>query len=178
MKTIIPKSSLKEPVEQEYITKLTLIGTFLAIFTAFTSLVPIFKKVNKKTQTDFVLKPFDLLLLGLATYRLGRMVAYDKVADPIQQPFAKTVPDETGAGETTRPKGSGVKQAIGELVTCPICSGTWIAAGLVYGLSLLPNPTRVFVAIMSTTGLVEILNALTEALSWLGQAERKASGDK
>lgn len=169
---------MKEPVKQEYLTKLTLIGTFLAIFTAFTSRIQIFQKDRKKVQGNFVLKPFDLLLLSLATYRLGRMVAYDKVADPIRQPFAKTVPDETGAGETTMPKGRGVKQAIGELITCPICSGTWIAAGLVYGLNLLPNPTRVFVAIMGTTGFVEILNALTEALSWLGQAERKASGDK
>jgi hypothetical protein len=168
------KDLLKEPQKQEYATKLTLIGIFLAIFTAFSSRMPM--KTNH--HRDFELKPFDLLLLGLATFRLGRLVAYDRVAEPIREPFTETVPDETGAGETVEPKGRGVRQSIGQLLSCPICAGTWVASALVYGLHMLPNPTRVFMAIQGATGMVEVLNALTEALSWTGQFARRESGEK
>lgn len=167
-------SKLDKITKQEFATKLTLIGIFLSIFTSFVSRLSIWRR----DREDFTLKPFDLALLGLATLRLGRLVAYDRIADPIRQPFAQTVPDQTGAGETVEPRGSGVRASLGQLLSCPICAGTWIAAGLVYGLHSLPNPTRVFLAIMSTTGLAEILNALTEALSWTGQLARTLTGEK
>jgi hypothetical protein len=64
----------------------------------------------------------------------------------------------------------------GDLIACPICAGTWIAAALVYGLELAPRPTRVLMAIMSAIGLGELLNALTEMLSWTGQAAREQAG--
>jgi hypothetical protein len=65
---------------------------------------------------------------------------------------------------------------LGELLSCPICAGTWIAAGLVYGLQSIPNPTRVFLAIIGTTGVVEVLNSLTEWLSWSSQLARTLTG--
>ena len=116
-------------------------------------------------------------MLGFSTYRLGRMVAYDKIMETYRSLFAETVPDPSGAGETVEAKKrSGVQQAIGELLSCPICAGTWIAAGLVYGLGIAPRATHVFLAIMSTSGLGELLNAATEALSWFGQAARDEAG--
>ena len=168
------KTKMNDPVKQEYATKLTLIGIFLTMFATFVSRLSFWRR----ERGEFILKPFDLALLGLATMRLGRLVAYDRVAEPLRQPFAQTVPDRTGAGETVEPRGSGVQQSLGQLISCPICSGTWIAAGLVYGLHTIPSPTRVFLAIMGTTGVAEILNALTEALSWIGQLARKLSGEK
>ncbi len=45
---------------------------------------------------------------------------------------------------------------MGELVSCPVCIGTWVAAGLVYGLHLAPRPTRVYVTVMSATGLAPV----------------------
>lgn len=31
-------------------------------------------------------EPFDLVLLGLASYRTGRLVAYERVAAPLREP--------------------------------------------------------------------------------------------
>jgi hypothetical protein len=168
------KIRLKDPVQQEFATKITLVGVFLSLFAAFISRLSVWRK----EQREFSIKPFDLTLLGLATFRLGRLVSYDRVTEPFRHPFTETVPDSTGAGETVVPRGNGIRQTIGQLLSCPICSGTWIAAGLVYGLVSLPNATRVFLAIMGTTGLVEIVNAFTEALSWTGQLARKLAGEK
>ena len=146
-------------------TYVALTGAFLGLFAA----------VTRKGE-DPELSPLDVVQLGLATYRLGRMVAYDKVFETYRAPFAETVPDPTGAGDTVEPKPDGPAEAIGELIVCPICVGTWIAAALVYGLELAPRPTRLMLSIMSSIGLGEVLNALTEALSWYGQNAREQAG--
>jgi hypothetical protein len=151
-------------------TKMALTGLFMSLVMLFGSR----RKPRKQDSLD--LKAAELALLGVATHRLGRLVAYDLIAEPLRAPFATTVPDATGAGKTTVARGSGVRQAIGELLTCPICAGTWIAAILVYGLQILPRPTRILVTIMGVTGLAEILNAAVEALSWFGLVERKELG--
>ncbi len=132
-----------------------------------------------KPKKQFKISPFELAQLSFATYRLGRLVAYDRIFEPIRSPFAKTVPDQTGAGESVEPRqGNGLRESLGQLFSCPICAGTWIAAGLVYGLHSLPNPTRVFLAILSSIGAAEFLDAITEGFSWFGQAARKEAGQK
>jgi len=171
---LLTKTKMDRNVQEEYATKLTLIGIFIAFFTAFISNHRLWRS-NRKTYT---LNLFDLIQLALSTFRLGRLIAFDEVTKPLRQPFAVTVPDETGAGETVAArKESGVRKSIGQLLSCPICAGTWIAAGLVYGLYALPTPTRVFMAIMSSVGAAEIIHAITEALSWGAQAARKFSGN-
>lgn len=159
---------------EEYATKLTLTGIFLSGFAGFVSRMGIWKRGEKQAPH---LGAMDLALLGLATMRLGRMVSYDLVIEPLRRPFVRTVPDPTGAGDTVTPREeSGVQRSLGQLIACPICAGTWIAAGLVYGLTAWPGATRVFLAIMGTTGLAEVLNALTEFWSWSGQVARLRAG--
>jgi hypothetical protein len=145
-------------------------GGYIGAFAGFNLLL-------RRRRKSLQLRPFDLVLLGFAVYRLGRLVAYDKVMESYRAFFTRTVPDPSGAGESVEPKRrSGFQQAIGELLSCPICSGTWIAAGLVYALALAPRPTRLFLAIMSSMGVGELLNAATEALSWLSQETRDQAG--
>jgi hypothetical protein len=159
--------------KQEYAAKVSLISVFLSVFLGFASRLSSMKYERRLQQ----LKPFDLVLLSLSTYRLGRLVSYDKVFEPIRSVVTETTLDETGAGNTVEPKGRGAQRSLGEMISCPICSGTWIAAGLVYGLQILPNPTRLFLWMSSTIGAAELFNALTEALSWFGQASRKEAGN-
>jgi hypothetical protein len=159
---------------QEMASKITLIGIFMAVFTAFVS-----GNINRRHgRKDHQMKPFDWLLLIFSTLRMGRLIAFDRVTEPIRKPFTETVPDETGAGETVEARGSGVTYSIGQLISCPICAGTWVAAALVYGMQVFPAPTRIFISIMSTIGAAEFLNSLTEAFSWTAQAARKFAGHK
>lgn len=64
---------------------------------------------------------------------------------------------------------------LGELLSCPVCIGTWVSAGLVAGLQLAPVPTRVYMAVMSSTGIAQLLSESTEALTWSGRSARKAA---
>jgi hypothetical protein len=161
-----PMPELKE--RQERMTYMTLVGFFLALLGALA-----FRE--KDRHHGFDLSSRDLTLLGLATFRGARIVAYDRVAEPFRAPVTETVPDEYNAGENVVAEGSGVQKAIGELVSCPTCVGTWIAAGLVYGLRFFPGPTRLCAAILGVSGLAELFSAVSETLTWLAQAARKRS---
>ncbi len=151
---------------QEQATYVTLIGLFLGLFAAFS-------KREQDRGREVRLSGLDLTMLGLSTFRAGRLISYDQVTEPLREPFTETAPDSYGTSETTEPEGSGARKALGALVACPTCSGTWAAAFLVYGLRVAPGPTRLFLAIMSAIGLAELLNSANESLSWTASAERK-----
>lgn len=71
--------------------------------------------------------PVDLALLGLATFKASRTVARDKVTSFVREPF---VEGEAYDGEDERPtQETELKQALGELVTCTRCIGTWSSKG-------------------------------------------------
>jgi hypothetical protein len=150
--------------------------TYLTLTGLFTSLMALFSLRQRRRGEHTSLSPFELLQLALAAYRLGRLVSYDKVFETERLAVAVTVPDPTGAGETTMPRGSGARQALGELVCCPICAGTWISAFLLYGHRLFPEFTRNVVTIMSAMGAAELINAVTEGMQWTGEAMRKQAG--
>lgn len=160
---------LADAAHQTRATKLTLISVFLGVLATFASRVV-------RRETDLTLKPFDLLLLGLSSFRMGRMIAFEGVAAPLREPFTETRADDSGAGQTVVAAGEGVRHVVGELMSCPICAGTWVAAGLVYGLHLMPRPTRVLLAIMSTTGVAELCYSVTEALDWTARSARRNCG--
>ncbi len=158
-------------VRREHLTKLVLISLFGLMFVAFTAWA------WNQGLKDWRPAPFDLLLLAFAVYRLGRLVAFERVADPLRRPFTVTVPDHTGAGESVEPRGTGVLQAFGQLISCPICAGTWIAAFLTYALFAFPGPARLFLMMTAAIGAAELLHNLTEALCWTGQLRRTQTGE-
>lgn len=161
-------------IQKEHTAKIILTLVFLGGFALFTGWMIFFGP----GLNLFSISTMDLVLLGLATYRLGRLVAYDRVMEPFRRFFTETLPDPTGAGDTVNPKGIGFQQSIGQLICCPICAGTWIAALLTYLVILFPGPTRVFLTMTAAIGIAELLGALTEALSWSGQYARTMAGSK
>jgi hypothetical protein len=68
----------------------------------------------------------ELPALGLATFALAKLVAKEKVATHVREPFV----EETAEGERT-PKGRGLRYAVGELLTCTRCVGAWSALAIV-----------------------------------------------
>ncbi len=151
----------------ERATKLALMGVFTGILAA----VAPARKSNASPLTAL-----DAGLRSFATFRAGRMLAYDEVAEPLREPFAETVEDDSGAGLTTESKGQGSRKVIGDLLTCPVCAGTWAAAGMVYGLRIAPGPTRLLITIFGAAGAAELLNGTVEALQWHAQVQRKEAG--
>jgi len=78
----------------------------------------------------------DLVVLGAATFKAARTLAGDEVTSFIRQPFVR---GEAHWSEGEDPVEGGMAQAIGELVTCTRCAGTWVAAGLASTQLLAPR---------------------------------------
>lgn len=92
----------------------------------------------------------DVLLIGIATHKLSRLIAKDKVTSFIRAPFTR-FQEASGQGEVEEePCGHGLRLAVGELLVCPYCLAQWAAAALILGLVGAPRLTRllgtVFVA--------------------------------
>jgi hypothetical protein len=68
----------------------------------------------------------DFALLAAATFKAARTLTHDRVTSPIRAPF---VEGEADAAHEVPVHEGGMQQAIGELVTCTRCVGTWAAAG-------------------------------------------------
>ena len=73
--------------------------------------------------------PTDFLVLALATFKASRTLARDDVTRFMREPFIEGAPT-VAEHEHPVPSG-GVRQALGELVTCSRCLGMWAGAGLV-----------------------------------------------
>ena len=86
--------------------------------------------------------PTDVALLGIATYRLSRLVTREPITSPLRAKFTRYV-ESSGPGELhEEPRGRGRAHAIGELVTCPFCMAQWVATGLVFAYLWNPRMTR------------------------------------
>lgn len=84
----------------------------------------------------------DLVLMTLATHKASRLLAKDRVTQPLRAPFT-ALQESSGAGEVEeRARGRGLRRAIGELLICPYCLGMWIAAALAAGMTVAPRQTR------------------------------------
>ena len=89
----------------------------------------------------------DVLLVGIATHKISRLIAKDKVTSFIRAPFTR-FQETSGQGEVEeQPYGHGLRYAAGELLVCPFCLAQWVASGLAVGLIAAPRFTR----LLSTT---------------------------
>lgn len=90
----------------------------------------------------------DVLLIGIASHKLSRLVAKDKVTSFLRAPFTR-FQETSGHGEVEEePCGHGVRLAVGELLVCPYCLAQWVATGLTLGLVGAPRLTRLLSTIL------------------------------
>jgi hypothetical protein len=94
----------------------------------------------------------DVARIGLASYKVGRLVAKDEVTKFVRAPVTRNE-------EASEPEPQGWPRALGELVTCPYCVGLWTAAGFSYGLVLFPRETRFVTALFGAQAIADFLNA-------------------
>lgn len=107
----------------------------------------------------------DLVLMAGASFKLGRLIAKEKVAAPIRAPFTEFQGKAEAPGEVDeRPRGRGPRAALGELLTCPYCLGMWVVSALTVGMVTVPRETRLIASILSTLGISDFLQLAYRAL--------------
>lgn len=106
----------------------------------------------------------DLLLLGVASHKVSRLIAKDKVTSFVRAPFTR-FQEESGQGEVEEePRGHGVQHAVGELLGCPYCLSQWVATGLTLGLVASPRLTRALSGVFVAHTISDFLQAAYRAV--------------
>ncbi len=114
---------------------------------------------------------FDLLLICIATYRMTRLIVYDRIF--------KLVRDIIRSFE-----GTGIGDSVKSIITCPWCAGVWISLFNVAIFYLIPFGV-LFIYVMAIAGIatifqlsVNILGMLAEEKQMDVREKRKKTGFK
>jgi len=112
----------------------------------------------------------DFAVLSAASFKAARTLAHDEVTSFLRDPF---VQGDAHEGDEEPLESGDFRQAIGELVTCSRCGGTWAAAFLASSQILAPRFGRLLTWSLAAAGLNDWLQtgfaALTEKANQLEQ---------
>jgi hypothetical protein len=104
----------------------------------------------------------DFLVLSAAAFKASRTLSHDEVTSFIREPFVR---GQAHTGEGEEPIEGGMEQAIGELVTCSRCAGTWVAAGLAATQIISPRFGRLLTWSLGSAAINDFLQAGFSALT-------------
>jgi hypothetical protein len=106
--------------------------------------------------------PLDFVVLSVASFKAARTLASDEVTSFLREPFVRGKAHE---GDEEPLRTGDYRQAIGELVTCSRCGGTWAAAGLAVSQILAPRFGRLLTWLLAAAGANDWLQAGFAALT-------------
>jgi Protein of unknown function (DUF1360) len=127
----------------------TIMGVFVAGLAATGGLA---KALGRDPREHTAL---DLVTLAAATFKAAHTLANDEVTSFLREPFVAGHAHEGGE----EPAPDGFRRAIGQLVTCTRCVGTWTAAGLGVAQVLSPRVGRILTWTLSAAGANDFLQA-------------------
>jgi hypothetical protein len=146
------KTREKEECEEQLLGEYaTLLGFYIASVAVLTGMAVEKDRLPKRFSL------LDLALLGIATHKLSRIVAKDRITSILRAPFVNYICG-AGAGEVEEePRGRGIQRGIGHLVSCPYCMAPWCATALAFGFLFAPRVTRFFAGILTSIAASDFL---------------------
>jgi hypothetical protein len=96
----------------------------------------------------------EMAQISAAAFALSKAITREKIGSWVREPFV----EEQAHGER-RPRGRRLRAAVGEMLSCTRCVGTWSAVGIV-GLRFAHPPTgRVVTAVLATSAANDWMQA-------------------
>ncbi len=149
-------------------------GSYAAIMGAFLGALGLTGWLARRNDRDPQCHTgLDLAVLAAATFKAARTLSHDEVTSFIRDPFVR---GRAHTGEGEEPVRGGMEQAIGELVTCTRCVGTWTAAGLASTQILAPRFGRLLTWSLAAAGVNDWLQAGFAALTGKANELEQSSG--
>jgi hypothetical protein len=99
----------------------------------------------------------DVALIGTASYQLSRLISKKKVTAFVRAPFTELEGKGGPAELEERPRGSGARRALGELLVCPYCLGLWASGAFHAGLLFAPRATRFSASVLTAMSISDFL---------------------
>src|SRR5437870_3277189 len=147
------KTAEREECEEQLLAEYAaMLAFYLASVVTLTSIAIEQDRLPRKISL------FDLALLGVATHKLSRIVAKDRITSILRAPFVNYI-RSAGAGEVEEePRGRGIQLGIGHLISCPYCVAPWCATALGFGLVFAPRVTRFLAGILASVATSDFLH--------------------
>ncbi len=136
-----------------------LLGVYNAAFLALLAAAQ-----NGEDEQPVKINAADLLLLGAATHKLSRIIAKDRVTSPLRAPFTEYVEPAGESEIKEKVRGTGMRRAVGDLLTCPWCLSPWVAAGLAFGFVFKPRATRLVAGVFAAATVSDFLHHAADAV--------------
>ena len=126
------------------------LGGYLALMAAFNGLAAAgLVAAGRSGRLPETVRASDVVLGAVATYKLSRLIAKDRVTSGFRAPFTRFQQD-SGHGEVEEAaRGTGLRRAVGELLVCPNCVGLWVAGAFTAGFAGAPRQTRAVAAMLA-----------------------------
>lgn len=104
-------------------------------------------------RVEEAIHPRELPVVAAATFAVAKVVARERIAVWLREPFV----EPTAGGR--RPRGTRLRYAVGELLTCTRCMGAWSALSIV-GLRVANPPAgRVVTGVLAASAANDFLQA-------------------
>lgn len=134
------------------------LGSYAALTLCFNAALAIgLIGAKRRDRLPEQVAPRDIIVLGVATHKLARLLTKDAVTSFLRAPFVRL---EQRSGTNSRretPRGTGMRRSVGELLSCPECTGQWVAAGLIVGLLHAPRVTRLLASMYASLAIGDLL---------------------
>lgn len=134
------------------------LGSYLGVMAGYSALVGAVALVARGLGRRSVPGVLDIVLSGVATHKVSRLLAKDPVTSPLRAPFTRYAGTSGEAELMEEVRGSGPQKAIGELVSCPFCLGQWVATGFTAGHLFAPTLTRFAAAVFTELAIADFLH--------------------
>ncbi len=105
----------------------------------------------------------DILLTGVATHKLSRLISKDRITAFARAPFTEYQRPGGPAEVEERARGDGWRRTVGELLICPYCLGMWISGGFNLGLVAAPRSTRFAASVLAGLTISDFLQIAYKA---------------
>ena len=147
------KTREKEECDEQLLAEYaSLLGFYVASVAVLTGMAMEQDRLPKRFRL------LDLALLGIATHKLSRLVAKDRITSILRAPFVNYI-RSAGAGEVEEePRGRGIQRGIGHLISCPYCTAPWCATALAFGFIFAPRVTRFLAGILASVTISDFLH--------------------
>jgi Protein of unknown function (DUF1360) len=111
----------------------------------------------------------ELVPMAAATFALSKVIAREKIGSWVREPFVEV------ADGRRRPRGTRLRRAVGELVTCTRCVGAWSALAVV-GLRVADPPSgRTVANVLAASAANDWLQA---GFKWTTTQTNRAATDQ
>ncbi|KAB2337235.1 DUF1360 domain-containing protein [Cytobacillus depressus] len=106
----------------------------------------------------------ELMILALASFRLTRLVVYDKITEFLRSPFFDEIEEKNNDGESEIyliPKKGGIRGFLGDLLSCYWCTGIWSTLFLYIVFIYFPKVIPIIV-ILAVAGIAAIIETVVQ----------------